>query len=98
MSLYTIPPTIKEKEKVIGGVLDLAQAAWLISGAALGLVVFLLLAPVNKVLGGIFGVVFATTGVPFAFVKIRGYKILTYLKYKKQFDKKEKYLPNKRKF
>lgn len=96
MSLYTIPPTIKEREKIIGGVLDITQAFWILGGAAIGLVVFILLAPVNKVLAGIFGVVFGTVGIPFAFVKIKGYSITTYLKHRRKFNRKQKYLPNKR--
>lgn len=97
MSSYVIPPTIKEKEKIIGGILDIQQAGWLIGGAVIGLIVFLVLSPVSKILAGIFGFIFALTGVPFAFFKIKGYPILKYFKYKRQFDKKVKHLPNKRK-
>ena len=97
MKTYVIPPTIKEREKVIGGILDMTQAGWIMGGAVVGVLVFLLLLPISKVLGGIFGCIFGLSGVPFAFIKIKGYSILKYIKYKKQFDKKHKKLPNKRK-
>ena len=38
MRKYYIPPTIKEKEKIIGGILTLGQFAFLITGLVIGIV------------------------------------------------------------
>lgn len=100
MRTYIIPPTIKdEREKVIGGVLDMVQAGWIMGGAVVGVVIFLLLAPVSKILGAVVGIPVAVAiSVIFGFLKIKGYSVLKYAKYKKQFNDKQKLLPNKRDF
>lgn len=98
MRTYIIPPTLKEeKEKIIGGVLDMSQAAWIMGGAVIGLLIFLLFSPVSKLLGAVIGIIVAIViSVVFGFLKIKGYPVLKYAKYKKKFNKKQKFLPNKR--
>lgn len=98
MSSYTIPPTLKEgREKIIGGVLDIVQAAYILLALSIWVTVFLLLAKINKIFAGVVGLFFAAPIIPLAFIKIKGYSVVTYIKYKKKFSKKVKYLPNKKK-
>lgn len=96
--MYRVPPDTRVKEKVIGGVLTLAQAGWIAMGLVLGLLVFVL---TFYVLGGALALIlaffFSLTGLPFAFYKKEQLTLYQYLKYKRQFEKKTKYLPNKRK-
>lgn len=96
MRKYTIPPTIREKEKVIGGVLTMEEFMYIIGGLVVGIVVFICLMGISKVMGAIVGGIFALSGFPFAFIKPKGYSIPKYIRYKKQFKNKEKKLPNKR--
>jgi len=98
MRMYTVPPDTKEKEKVIGGILNINQFFWILSGLVLGALVF---ASLFHVIGGtpalIVGFVFCFTGVPFAFYKKKGLTLYQYLKWKRKFKKKTKKLPNIRK-
>ena len=48
MRNYYIPPTIKEKEKVIGGILTIGQFLFLIVGLVIGLVLGVLLYTLTK--------------------------------------------------
>lgn len=96
MRKYTIPPTIREKEKVIGGVLSMEEFMYLIGGLIIGIFVFICLMNISKIIAGIIGGIFALSGIPFAFIKPKGYSIPKYLKYKKEFKNKTKKLPNKR--
>ncbi|MBG9693078.1 hypothetical protein ABD91_20205 [Lysinibacillus sphaericus] len=95
---YPVPPDMKEKEKVIGGILNVNQLLWLILGLAIGAGVFVMLFPI---LGGIpslvVGLLFATVTSPFIFVKRHDMTLFEYLKFKYLFSKKTKHLPNKRK-
>lgn len=100
MRTYVIPPTLKdEKEKIIGGVLNITEAAWIFFGGIIAIGIFLLLGPVSKIFGAIVGVtVAAPITFVFGFLKIKGYPVLKYAKYKKKFNNKKKLLPNKRNF
>lgn len=95
--VYKVPPNMKIKEKVIGGVLTLPQGAWLGAGLVLGLVVFALLFGMMGKLALFFGFLISLSGVPFAFYKKEQLSLFEYLRLKKIFDKKSKELPNKRK-
>lgn len=99
MRKYYIPPTIKDKEKIIGGILTLGQFMFLIVGLVIGLVLGVLLYTLTKsieiaiiaILAGL------ATGVPFAFYRKNGLTLTQYIKYKKRFIMKEKKLPKRRK-
>lgn len=97
MRSYSVPPNINEKEKVVGGLLNINQLFWVIGGLGIGAVMFLLtysfLGKASLFVGG----VFAMTGLPFALVKIKELTLFEYLKRKKEFKKKTKYLIHKRK-
>lgn len=98
MRTYKIPPNTAEKEKIIGGLLNLNQLFWILGGLGLGALAFTLL---FDVIGGIpalvIGVLFVPLGMPFAFYKKNELTLFRYLVYRHQFKKKEHYLPNKRK-
>lgn len=96
MRQYPVPITIEEKERVIGGILTFGEFGYLVGGGLIGLVVFIALSPISKIIGVIFGVIVGLIGVPFAFYRPHGYTLVKYWKYKKEFNKKNKKLPNKR--
>lgn len=98
MRSYSVPPDMNEKEKIIGGVLDLQQFFWVLGGLFVGAMVFVLLFPLMNKFSLIFGVVFACSGLPFVLIKKEGLTLFEYLRRKKKFDKKSKHLPNKRVF
>lgn len=97
--VYTVPPDMKEKEKIIGGVLDMSQFLWLVSGFVSGIILCLIV----WVLTGIafisisLALINVVAVLPFVFYKKQGLPLWDYLKRKKAFDKKSKKLINKRK-
>lgn len=98
MSSYTVPPDTREKEKIVGGLLYLSQAFWLLLGFVIGGSVFILL---YNLIGGAFsfglGVIIAgAIGVPFAFYKKEDLTLFQYLRLKRAFKKKAQKLPNQR--
>ena len=85
-----------EKEKVVGGVLTMAQGLWLAGGILIFGGIFMLL---PNFLPIVLAVPFALVpglafGLPFAFYKKEGIPLFTYLTLKKKFEKKSKYLIN----
>ena len=97
MRNYSIPPDMNEKEKVIGGILDLHQFFWILGGLLIGAIVFVLLFPIFGKASLFFGILFSLSGIPFVVIKKEGLTLFEYLKRKKAFENKTKYLPNKRK-
>lgn len=93
---YELPKEERGKEKIIGGVLELGQAAWILMGILIGGGFALL---TYKAIGGFalfIGIIFAPIGLPFAFVKIKGFSLVGYFFQKRKFDQKEKILIKKR--
>lgn len=98
MNMYPVPPDLSEKEKIVGGLLTAAQLISLIAGIGGMAVVALTLFPVIGNVAIILGAVtFLPLGVVFAFVKVKGLPLLTYLRLKKKHKKKVKLLPNHKK-
>lgn len=95
---YEIPSSTNEKEKAIGGVLTFGQFAWLLSGAVLGIFLYLgLLALTNiQIISIIPAFLIALTGLPFAFYKKYNMSLAKYLITKRKFNKKTKQLINRR--
>lgn len=96
--VYNVPADTREKEKIIGGLLTIGQFAWLVGGFILGLAS---LAGVYLLTGTAFiaapvGIMFACSGLPFAFYKKNGVPLPTYLVRKSRFKKKKHKLINKR--
>lgn len=89
---------MKEKEKVIGGVLNINQFFWILGGLLLGAGV---LAMGFQIVGGVFAAILAVpvclSGVPFAVYKKNGLTLFQYLSYKRKFKGKVQKLPNIRK-
>lgn len=96
MRTCRVPPDINEKEKVIGGILDINQFFWLLGGLLLGAGVFLICSSFMGKFALIPGGVFSLTGVPFVLIKPQDLTLFEYLKRKRVFKKKVKYLPNKK--
>lgn len=95
MSVYKVPPDTKEKEKIIGGVLDIYQFFWILTGLILAAITFSITFSVFGTFISIFlSVIASLFGVPFAFYKKNGLSLFKYLTYKYQHDNKNHYLPN----
>lgn len=88
-----VPPTQKEKDKIIGGKIDLTQLIWLFMGIMLGagfLVIFSIL--FNFILGVFLALPFLLIGIPFAFMKKFGMPLFTFIKTRKEFEKSQKFI------
>lgn len=94
MRSYTVPPDINEKEKIIGGILNINQFFCLLGGFILGAVMFVITFPLFGKFSLVIGGIFALTGVPFVIIKPKGLTLYEYLKRKQKFKKKAKHLPN----
>ena len=97
--VYTVPADVREREKIIGGILSMAQFVWVIAGFLVGLAslsgVYLLTR--TFVLAAPIGIMFACSGLPFAFYKKNGVEWPVYIKRKIQHSRKTHKLINKRK-
>lgn len=94
--VYKVSADTSEKEKVIGGILTLAQGIWLGLGLIMIAALFLLF---SRFLPWILALILAAPpggafGLIFAFKTKEGLPFMTYLLLKKKYDKKEKYLIN----
>lgn len=96
--IYNVPADVREKEKIIGGLLTLGQGAWLMGGFVLGLGSFAGVYLLTKMvpLAIIVGLPTACTGVPFAFFKKNEVSLPVYIVRKYKFNKKSHKLINKR--
>lgn len=94
--LHTIPPAMNEKEKVFGGIFTLGQMLWIIAGVVLGILLSLVLYSIIGVVG-LIGIIFgALAGFFMAFYKIKEMSVMTYLRRKHKFKKKNKKFINRR--
>lgn len=94
MGWYQIPPDTREPDKIVGGILTLAQLAWIAGGLiiAAGVVVIL-----KILLPGYFwvvGLILIPCGVPFALIKKKDMPLPKYLLLKLKFRQKPKYFIN----
>lgn len=97
MKIYYVPPDMSEKEKIIGGVFTMEQFLWLLAGGIIGVLVFITtFNALGKVLSVIISLPFLLLGVPFAFYKVNNLPLFEYLKRKRIFNSKNKYLVNER--
>lgn len=96
--IYNVPADVREKEKIIGGILTIGQGAWLMGGFVLGLGSFAGVYLLTKIvpLAIIVGFPNACLGVPFAFIKKNGVPLPTYIVRKYKFNKKSHKLINRR--
>lgn len=96
--IQNVPADVREKEKIIGGMLTIGQFAWVIGGFVLGLASLAGLYMLTKtfLIAGPVGLMFACSGLPFAFYKKNGVDLPIYLIRKSKFKKKKHKLINKR--
>jgi len=96
--VYRIPPDTSEQEKAIGGILTFIQFFWLLGGAVLGVMTYLLMYLIfrSHFIGIFFALIVASSGLPFAFYKKKEMTLFEYLKKKSKFKKKSKKLVNRR--
>lgn len=98
MARATIPPDIREKEKVIGGILSASQLVVIGVGAVLAFLVmnFMFNTTGNVVLSAL-GLLIAIPFIYIAMHKQKGYENMEYFQYlilKHQFKKSRKEFPN----
>jgi len=99
MAVYQVPPDTKEKEKVIGGLLNWTQFFWLLAGFMVGMGLAFIIYSIFTSIP--FSVLVAIIGfgvfVPFALVKKMEMPLFAYLRRKQALKKKTKELINMRK-
>ncbi len=91
---YMVPPDIKEKEKIIGGLLNLGQFVWCLVGVGACFMTFGLFATFLKLFAIIPALLVLGAFGPLVFYKVDEVPLPTYLLRKRKFNKKTKYLPN----
>ncbi|MFF2531590.1 PrgI family protein [Brevibacillus sp. NPDC058079] len=98
MSSYQVPPDMNEKEKVIGGILNINQFFWVLGGLLIGAGAFALFAQIfGAAISLILAIPICLIGTPFAIYKKNGLTLYQYLTYKRKFKNKVHKLPNIRK-
>lgn len=97
MRSYTIPPNTNEKEKIIGGILNINQFFWVLGGLLIGGAMFALTFGIFGKFSLVIGFVFCLSGLPFVLYKKNDLTLFQYITLKNKFNKKVKHLPNKRK-
>ena len=97
MSSYNMPPDTSAREKIVGGILDITQLAFLLIGLVIGLLIGLMLKGMFGTAGIVIGIVpCVLVGLIFCFLKIKGLSLVQYIKYKNKPKKKTKKIPNVR--
>ena len=96
MKSYPMPPDIREKEKIIGGIFTLTQGLWIGLGVVVYLVNSLLLSFIFGKFSFFLSIPYIVLGFVFALKKLHEMSLFTYLKYKQKYKKKNKELPNRR--
>ena len=88
-----MPADIKEKEKIVKGILTLEQTFWIVGGGVVGVVCgFLVGALCGVGVGLVIGIAMAFSGVPFAFIRLYKMSLLAYLIESFKFKRKKKIL------
>lgn len=97
-AIYNVPADTREKEKIIGGLLTIGQFAWIVCGFLLGLASLagMYILTKSAYIAAPIGMMFACSGLPFAFAKKNGVPLPVYLVRKARFKKKTHKLINKR--
>ena len=92
MQTYDMPPDTREKEKVIGGVLNINQF-----GLIILLVIILTTYKFLGIISVFVGLPFVIIGIMFAVRKKNDMTYFQYLRYKRRYKKTIKYYINKQK-
>lgn len=98
MGRYVVPPNLKEKEKIIGGILNMNQFLWIVAGLVLGGIIFigLFIATSSLAFSGVIGFLFILSGTPFALYKKNGLTLYEYIVRNRRFKRKVKHMPKKK--
>ena len=97
--MYPVPPDTKEKEKVIGGLLTWTQFFWLLGGAVLGIMLFIIayVTLSSKIVSILLLLIGFGSSLPFVFFKKHDLTLSKYLYYKHILKKQTGTLINRRK-
>lgn len=92
--IYEMPPDTREREKIVGGLIDAKQLIWLVIGAGLCALTTIALYFIMGLFSLIFGLGFLAAGCIFAFKKKEGLMLYPYLKLKHKYKKTIKHYVN----
>lgn len=92
--VYSMPPDTREREKIVGGILDIRQLGWLIVGFILYALFIITFFRILRIFAFILGLPFLIAGVFFAVKKVGEYTLAQHLRYKYKFNRKIKYYIN----
>lgn len=93
--VYRMPPNTNEREKIVGGLIDIVQMFWIAGGLFLAAIIIIVLYKFMGSVAIIIGFPFLFTGLPFAFIKKHNMPLAKYLKYKRRFKYATKHYINK---
>ena len=92
--IYNMPPDTREREKIVGGILDIRQFGWIAAGFALFVIHALIMFRFVNWISLVVGLVFIVWGVVFALKKKDDMPYPTYLRYKFIYNSKTKHYIN----
>lgn len=92
--IHHMPPDTRDREKIIGGILDIRQLFWICLGLGIYAILVLTLYKFLNVLILILGFPFVVLGFLFALKKVEDLPLPTYLRYKILYKFKTKYFIN----
>lgn len=94
-NVYSMPPDTNEREKIVGGLLTLGQAAWIAVGGVLYVIWILVTYRVLGAFSFILGIGFLVFGFYFGLKKVDDLPYPKYLRLKRIYKKKVKNYINK---
>lgn len=94
MIQHQMPPDTREREKIIGGLLDLGQLLWMLLGAGFFGIFLFIFFPLLGMFSLILGLPFLIVGLCFAFKKVNNLTLFQYLKLKREYKHKVKGFAN----
>lgn len=89
-SVHAMPPDTREKEKIIGGIMDIYQFGFFIAGLLGCAIVTVSLFKYISWGSLLLGLPLIAVGCLFAFFKVGEMRLFTYLRYKIKYSKKTK--------
>lgn len=92
--VYNMPPDTGEREKIVGGVMDITQLAWLAAGFGLYVIHALIMFRFVNWICLVVGIVFLVWGCIFAFKKKDDMPYPRYLRYKFLFKTRTRHFVN----